>query len=96
MSEALRWYLATLLIGGAGLLPATVLFGSLRSSGVLYARPLGWLLLSVGAWWLGWSGVVPYGLGVLVALVVVLWAASGRLAMRRPELLRAVTTMRST
>ncbi|PZC41437.1 MAG: hypothetical protein DK306_002568, partial [Chloroflexi bacterium] len=71
MSEALRWYLATLLIGGAGLLPATVLFGSLRSSGVLYARPLAWLLLSVGGWWLGWSGVVPYGRGALLAVLLV-------------------------
>jgi YYY domain-containing protein len=92
MDEALRWYLATLLIGGAGLLPAAALFGSLRSSGVLYAKPLAWLLLSVGAWWLGWSGVVPYGLAVLVALVAVLWAASGRLALQRPGLLRAVTS----
>jgi YYY domain-containing protein len=92
VSEALRWYLATLLIGGAGLLPAAVLFGSLRSSGVLYARPLAWLLLSVGGWWLGWSGVVPYGRGALLVVLLVLWAASGRLALRRPALLRAVTS----
>jgi YYY domain-containing protein len=92
MSEALRWYLTMLLIGGVGLLPATTLFSSLRSSGVLYARPLGWLLLSVIVWWLGWSGVVPYGLRALVAVMVVLGAASGWLVLRRPELLRAATS----
>jgi YYY domain-containing protein len=92
MTEALRWYLATLLIGGAGLLLATVLFGSLRSSGVLYARPLAWLLLSLGAWWMGWNGVVPYSLRALLAVLAMLWAASGWLALRRPELLRTVTS----
>ena len=74
------------------MMPAALLFGSLRSRGVLYAKPLAWLLLSVGAWWLGWSGVAPYGLGALVAVLLVLWAVSGVLAVRRPELLRAVTS----
>ena len=82
-----RW----LLIGGAGLLPAALLFSSLRSAGVLYARPLAWLLLSVGSWWLGWSGIVPYGLSALVGVLLLLWSVSVVLALRRPELLRALT-----
>jgi YYY domain-containing protein len=90
MSEAFRWYLATVAIGGAGLLPAAALFPTLRSSGVLYARVLALSLLSVGAWWLGWSGVVPYGLGAIAIVLAVMWGATIVLVWRRPELVRAV------
>ena len=46
MYEALTWYLGLVLIGAAGLLPATLLFGRLRSRGVCYARPLALLLVA--------------------------------------------------
>ena len=78
MAEAFRWYLATVAIGGAGLLPAAVLFPTLRSRGVLYARPLALVLISVAAWWIGWSGVVPYGLGALGLVLTGLWIRDGR------------------
>ena len=55
MAEAFRWYLATLAIGGAGLLPAAVLFPTLRSRGVFYARPLALVLLSRVRWVAGGS-----------------------------------------
>ena len=92
MAEAFRWYLATLAIGGAGLLPAAVLFPTLQSRGVLYARPLALVLLSVGAWWLGWSGVIPYGLGALGLVLALLWMATVIVATRRPDLVRSVVS----
>ena len=90
MAEAFRWYLATVAIGGAGLLPAAVLFPTLRSRGVLYARPLALVLISVAAWWIGWSGVVPYGLGALGLVLTGLWIATVVTAVRRPDLVTSV------
>ena len=90
MADALRWYLATVAIGGAGLVPAALLFPALRSRGVLYARPLALVLLSVAAWWIGWSGAVPYGLGALALVLGALWLASAVVAVRRPELVSQI------
>lgn len=90
MAEAVRWYLATLAIGSAGLIPAALLFPTLRSRGVLYARPLALVLLSVAAWWIGWNGALPYGLGAIALILGVLWLASAVLAMRRPELVAQI------
>ncbi len=90
MSEALRWYLVMLTIGGLGLLPAAALFGQLRSGGVLYARPLSLLLLSLVAWWLGWSAVLPYGMAVLLVALGGLALGSAALGWSRPDLLRGV------
>ncbi len=90
MAEALRWYLATLAIGGAGLIPAIVLFPTLRSRGVLYARPLALVLLSVAVWWIGWNGTIPYGLGAVALILGWLWAVSAIVAIRRPELVSQI------
>lgn len=90
MTDALRWYLATVAIGGAGLLPAAALFPTLHSRGVLYARPLAMVLVAVAAWWIGWSELIDYGVGALVLVVAALWAATAVTAVRRPDLVRAV------
>jgi len=90
MADAFRWYLATVLIAGAGLVPAAVLFPTLRSRGVFYARPLALVLLAVGAWWLGWSGLIPYGVVAIALVLAALWLASGVLALRDRKLVPAI------
>ena len=61
-------------------MPASLLFGRLRSGGVLYARPLAFLLVAEGAWLVSAETPVPYGLPLILAL-----AASLRvLDVRRP------------
>jgi uncharacterized membrane protein len=88
VAEAARWYLALAVIGGGGVLPATLLFGPLRSGGVLYARPLAVLLVAEAAWLLSAIAGLPYGLPLILVLVTVLWAWSGALVWRRPALWR--------
>jgi len=92
MAEALRWYLATVVVAGAGLVPAAILFPTLRSHGVLYARPLALVLVSVSAWWLGWSGPIPYGLGAVSLIVALLLAASTVTVWRSPRVLSGIAT----
>ena len=94
MADAIRWYLATVAIGGAGLIPAVVLFPTLRSRGVLYARPLALVLLAVGSWWVGWSGPIPYGLAAVSVVLGAMWIATVVTAVRRPDLVRAVLSQR--
>ena len=95
MIEAVRWYLALSVAGAGGLLPAIVLFGRLRSGGVLYARPLGLLAIAYAAWTASALGVAPYGTGLVVAAAAALWAVSAALGWRRPELLRALWARRT-
>lgn len=90
MVEVTSWYLATLAIGTVGILPATALFPHLRSRGVLFARPLGLILLSVGLWWIGWSGVLPYGSGALYLLLGTSWIVTTVVVFRRPECIRTI------
>ncbi len=90
MIEALRWYAALTLIGAAGLLPAMLLFERLRSHGVLFARPIGLLLIALAVWLVAWSGAVNYGTLPIVVVLVLLIAWSATIARRRPELRRAV------
>ena len=87
MLDVLRWYLALVLIGAGGLLPAALLFGTLRSGGVLYARPLALLLVAQATWLVSALVRVPYGDGLVFATVAALWAGSAAIAWRRPELL---------
>jgi YYY domain-containing protein len=86
VADAARWYLALTLIGGGGVLPAMLLFGPLRSGGVLYARPLALVLVAEGAWLASALGHVPYGLPLVLVMVAALWAWSGALVWRRPAL----------
>ncbi len=90
MMEAVRWYAALTLIGAGGLLPASLLFGGLRSGGVLYARPLGLLIVAEIAWLLSGVGRVPYGLPLIIAATVMLWGWSAGIAWRYPARLRAL------
>ena len=94
MTEAFRWYLVTVAIGGAGLLPAAALFPTLHSRGVLYARPLALVLVAVAAWWIGWSGLIAYGVGALAIVVVGLWSATAVTGVRRPDLVRVVLSQK--
>ena len=96
MYEALTWYLALLLVGGGGLLPATLLFGRLRSRGVCYARPLALLLVAQIAWLTAALTSIPYGTGLAAAAVAALYGWSAWLAWREPERLRTLWRVRRT
>ena len=96
MPEALSWYAALLAVGGAGLVPATLLFGRLRSGGVLYARPLALLLVAQIAWLTAALTAIPYGSGLVVAALALLYGWSAWLGWRRPERLRLVWSRRGT
>ena len=85
MYEGVAWYLALVLIGAGGLLPATLLFGRLRSRGVCYARPLALLLVAQLVWLASSLASIPYGTGLVVAAVAVLYAWSAWLGWRDPE-----------
>ncbi len=94
MAEALRWYLALTVVGGAGLLPAAVLFERLRSLGVLYARPLALMLVAYTAWLASNLGLAPYGSGLVVAALALLSLASLAIGWRRRDLLAALWARR--
>ena len=96
MYEALTWYLGLVLIGGAGLLPATLLFGRLRSRGVCYARPLALLLVAQMAWLTAALTSIPYGTGLVAAALAALYGWSAWLAWREPERLRTLWRARRT
>ncbi len=93
MADALSWYAALALLGGASLLPAALLFRSLPSRGVLYTRALGLALLAYLAWLPGAVGI-GYGAGAAWAALAALLSLSAYLAWRRPELWRAVWAKR--
>ena len=88
MFEVAAWYLATLAVGAAALLPATLLFTRLRSRGVLYARPLGLLLVAQAAWLTAALTSVPYGPPLVGAALAALYAWSAWIARRDPSRLR--------
>ena len=96
MAEVMRWYVALLVVGGAGLLPATLLFARLRSRGVLYARPLALLLVAQLAWLTAALTAVPYGTGLVVAAVAALYGWSGWIAWREPARARLLWSRRGT
>lgn len=90
MAEAARWYLVLLVVGGGGLLPAWTVFGSLRSAGVLYARPLALLLLAEAAWLTSALLDVAYGLPLILALCALLFGWSAAIARYRRGALAAI------
>ena len=90
MFEVALWYLALLAIGGAGLLPATLLFPRLRSRGALYARPLALVIVAQVAWLTAALTSIPYGLGVVAAALAALYGWSAWLAWREPGRLRVL------
>ena len=88
MFEVAAWYFATLAVGAAALLPATLLFTRLRSRGVLYARPLGLLLVAQAAWLTASLTSVAYGPTLVGAALGALYAWSAWIAWRDPARLR--------
>ncbi len=90
MTEIVRWYLVTTCVGIGALLPSLVAFGQLRSGGLLFARPLGLLILGVGAWCIAATTPIAYGTPLAGALLLLLYGWSGALAWHRPALLRAL------
>ena len=96
MYQGLAWYLGLVLIGGAGLLPAMLLFGRLRSRGVLYARPLALLLLAQIVWLASALTAIPYGTGLVAVTLAALYGWSAWLAWQERERLRTLWSMRRT
>ena len=94
MFEVLAWYLALLAVGGAGLLPATVLFPRLRSRGLLYARPLALVLVAQAAWLSSAVTPAPYGVGVVALALAGLYGWSAWIAWRDPSRLRLLIDRR--
>lgn len=82
----LRWYLALLAIGAAGVLPAAALFGRLGSGGVLYARPLALFAIAYLAWVASNLGAAPYGTPLVAGATLAFAAAGVALAWWRPAL----------
>jgi YYY domain-containing protein len=91
VAEAISWYLGLLLIGGGGLLPATLLFSRLNSGGVLYARPLALLLIAQAVWLTAALTPIPYGTGLVVIAIAVLYLWSAWLGWQKPERLRLIS-----
>lgn len=94
--SAASWYLASLAVTAAGLIPAAHLFDRLPTRGVLYARALGLLLITWIAWTAARFGLVPWGTPLAVLALAAALALGGVLAWRQPETLRAVRGQRST
>src|SRR5688572_16371882 len=71
-----------------------LLFGGLRSGGVLYARPLALLLVAEIAWLLSAVTPLPYGLPLIFAAIATLFVWSTFIAWRRPALVLALARER--
>ena len=90
IGDIARWYLVTTVIGAAGLLPLTLLFGRLDSRGVLFGRPFGLLVVGYVAWLAGWGAPTGYGTSAALLGLTGLLGWSAALAWRRPALLALV------
>ena len=84
MTDALIFWLLTLLAGTAGLPFAAFLYARLPRYALLLARPLGLLLAVYPVWLLASSGVLTYGRAAAAAGIALLAvAAAARLWLRR-------------
>ncbi len=90
MAEAARWYLVLTVLGVGALLPAMTLFGTLRSGGALYARPLGLLLVAEAAWLASALGGARYGLPLILVACTLLFGWSAAIAWWRRGALAAL------
>lgn len=90
MAESAAWYLALLIVGAAGLLPAAYLFDRLDSRGVFLARPLAMALTGLATWLVVHLTPVTYGTPVVVASLVALFAWGASMAWRDPQLVRSL------
>jgi len=76
MFEIIRWYIATLLIGFLGFPVSYFLFNSMRTIGIFYAKPIGWSILSLITWWIGWSTLFGYGNDLLWIIISICFFAN--------------------
>lgn len=90
MPSVIAWYLALTLVGAGAVLPASLLFGRLRSGGALFAKPLGLTLVALLAWIVSAETPIAYGTLLVLACAAVPWAWTGWLVWRRPDLVRAL------
>ncbi|MFA7297882.1 MAG: DUF2298 domain-containing protein, partial [Dehalococcoidia bacterium] len=90
MPSVFAWYLALTVVGAGAILPASLLFGGLRSGGALFAKPLGLTLVALLAWIVAAETPLPYGTSLVAACAAAPWAWTGWLAWRRPDLVRAL------
>ena len=96
MFEVLAWYAATLAVGTAGIVPATLLFTRLRSRGLLYARPLAFALVAQAAWITSALTSATYGVGLVALALAGLYGWSVWLVWREPRRLRVLYEARWT
>lgn len=92
MSDLITWYVIVTVIGAAGLLPALVVFGRLRSGGVLYARPIALLIVAEIVWIVAAVTPIPYGLPLILFAVAMLAGWSMFLFLTRPALVTDLMT----
>ena len=74
MPDPIAWYLASGLVGGAGIVPAAILFHRLPTAGVLLARPIGFTFVALTLWLTSALTPVPYGVGLVAASIAALYA----------------------
>lgn len=91
MAETVAWYLALLIVGAAGLVPAVRLFPRLDSRGIFVARPLAMALAALATWLAVHLTPLAYGTPVVLATLGVLLAWGAWTGWRRPEVVRALT-----
>ena len=82
----LRWYLVLVPLLGVGLLPAALLFERLRSCGIWAARPLAWVLVSLGVWLVARLTPLSYGTPLVAAALAILAGGSAVIWWWRPSL----------
>ena len=90
MPDHVTWYLASLLIAGGGVVPATVLFHRLPTAGVLLARPIGFAFVALAMWMSAAFTPVPYGAVAAAASIAALYAWSAWILARNREMARRV------
>lgn len=86
MTDLVTWYVIVTVIGAAGLPPALVVFGRLRSGGILYARPIALLIVAEIVWIVAALTPIPYGLPLILSAVAALAAWSLFLVLTRASL----------
>jgi len=92
--SAAAWYLASLAVMSAGLIPSAYLFDRLPLRAVLSARALGLLLTTWLAWTAARFGLAPWGTPLVGLALAVSLTLGGVLVWRRPETLRAIQAQR--
>ena len=90
MPDYVTWYLASLLIAGGGVVPATILFHRLPTAGVLLARPIGFAFVALAMWMMSAFTPMPYGVAAAAASIAALYAWSAWIVARNHEMARRI------